>query len=544
MKKFVALFLLIILVALPLQTFAANKFSDVKTYINEINFLVNEEIINGYPDGTFRPTEFVTKKQIAVMMSRTLKLDLNNVTDPGFKDVSKSNSAYREIAAVVNAGIMPKGTNFNPGSPGTREMMARAIVIGLNLQGDTSIKFNDVYLNNPNKSYISILADNNITTGYEDGTFKPFSSLTRAHFSAFLARALNDSFKPINDKTLTTQEIVKMHDSRIFLLEINNVTLGSGILIGNGLILTNQHVINDFQFGTAFSIDDKKYEIAGIVESDELKDLALIKLKENITASKVTFKRYEDLKKGEKVVAIGNPLGLQNTVSEGIISSFRDIEGISTIQHTAQMTFGSSGGGLFDTKGNLIGVTTSVEENETADLNFSVSINELDSWKSFLKLSHSQLKVQPIFPPKPVLEVIYRNVAFGMSPKEVIEAEGSIPSDSTSDSIYYYGVSDHSIEADVYYTFKDNKLYSISTYYLGFETLSHSDKEEFFFDMLDVLEYEYGEADYYDFDWNNDIKDYSIATYWNYPLMSWNAIIPDSDLENPYAVLVIENDME
>ena len=537
LKKIVVLFLLI-LFALPLQSLAANKFSDVKTYSNEINFLVNEEIINGYPDGTFRPTDFVTKKQIAVMMSRTLKLDLNNVTNPGYKDVSTSNTAYREIAAVVEAGIFTKGTYFKPGSPATREMMARAIVIGLSLQGDTTISFKDVYTNNPNKTYISILADNNITTGYEDGTFKPASSLTRAHFSAFLARALNDSFKPGNDKTLSTQEIVEMHDSRILLLDINNESFGSGILLGNGLVLTNHHVIDSFQFGSAYSVDDKEYGIEGIVVADESKDLALIKLKENVSATKVNFRRYEDLLKGEKVVAIGNPEGLRNTVSEGIISSLRISEGRKTIQQTAQITFGSSGGGLFDTKGNLIGVTTFGDVNDTADLNFSVSVNELDSWKSYFNLTHSQLKVQPVTPPK-VFDIVYRNVAFGMSPEEVIQAEGMNPIEYTSDTLAFYGIEDRGIEANLFYTFKDNKLHSILLNYVGFEYLTLAQKEEFFSIILDELEYEYGEADIYDFDWYDDQENYSISAFWYNPIMAWRAVIPDSDSEIPYAAIYI-----
>ncbi len=542
LKKIVVLFLLI-LFTLPLQSLAANKFSDVKTYSNEITFLVNEKIINGYSDGTFRPTEFVTKKQIAVMMSRTLKLDLNNVTDPGYRDVSTTNTAYREIAAVVEAGIFPKGTYFKPGSPATREMMARAIVIGLSLHGDTTISFKDVYTNNPNKTYISILADNNITTGYEDGTFKPASSLTRAHFSAFLARALNDLFKPVNDKTLSTQEIVEMHDSRILLLYINDSSQGSGILLGNGLVLTNHHVIEDFKYGSVYSNDDKKYEIEGVVVSDELKDLALIKLKQNVAASKVSFRRHEDLNKGEKVVAIGNPKGLQNTVSEGIVSALRIENNVKKIQQTAQITNGSSGGGLFDMKGNLIGVTSSGYKEEAADLNFSVSINELDPWKSFLNLSHSQLKVKPTEIPTPVYEKIYRNVAFGMSPEEVVKSEGFSPTSYTSDTLFYFGVTDRGLQADIGYTFRNNQLHSIYLKYIGFEYLNIEDKEGFFFAILEELEYEYGIANSYDFDWADDNVNYKIAAYWYNPWMSWSAVIPDSYSEDPYASILIVRDL-
>ena len=544
MKKKFVLIIIFLLLLVPFQAKAEVQFKDVNSYKEEIQFLVNEGIIQGYPDGTFRPSEFVTKKQIAVMMARTLKLDLSNITNPGFKDILPSYPAYKEIAAVVNAGIMPKGTYFKPGEPATRELMARAIVVGLELQGDTSIIFKDVYSTNANKAYISILADNNITTGYEDGTFKPTASLSRAHFSAFLARALNESFKPIGNKDLNTQQIVEMHDSRILLLYINDSTIGSGILLGNGLVLTNHHVIDEFKYGSAYSIDDQIYEIEGVVVSDELKDLALIKLKQNVQASKVSFRRYEDLNKGEKVVAIGNPKGLQNTVSEGIVSALRVENNVKKIQQTAQITNGSSGGGLFDMKGNLIGVTTSGIKEASADLNFSVSINELDPWKSFFNLTHSQLRVKPLEIPAPVYENVYRNVAFGMSPGEVVKAEGISPTSSTSDTLFYLGVTDRGLEANVGYNFRNNQLHSIYLQYVGFEYLTIEDKEGFFLAILEELEDEYGLANSYDFDWADDNTDYKIAAYWYYPWMSWSAVIPDSYSDDPYASILIVRDLD
>lgn len=544
LRKFVGLFLIFMVFTMPVESLAASQFPDVNAYKGEIEFLVTEEVINGYPDGTFRPTEFVTKKQIAVMISRALRLNLENVIDPNFKDVTKSNTAYREIAAVVNAGIMAKGSYFNPGSPATREMMARAIVLGLKLQGDTAIHFKDVYSNNPNKTYISILADNHITTGYEDGTFKPTSSLTRAHFSVFLARALYEPFRPVINKTLTTQEIVEMHDSRIYLLSINNASQGSGVLLGNGLILTNHHVVDGFEFGSAIDINNQSFSIEGIITSDENKDLALIKLKQNVPANKVSFKRYEDLRKGEKVVAIGNPVGLQNTVSEGIISALRFEDNVKRIQQTAQITNGSSGGGLFDIEGNLIGITTGGLKQEAADLNFSVSINEIDAWKPYLSLAHHQLIVQPILPKKPLYEVVYRNVAFGMSPEEVIQSEGKYPTDYINDTLYYFGITDRELLADVSYKFIDNKLHEIYLQYVGFENLSVEKQEGFFLAILDELEYEYGEASSYDFNWYDDTNEYRIAAYWYNPLMSWQAVIPFSYTKNSYASIYIVSSLE
>jgi S1-C subfamily serine protease len=111
------------------------------------------------------------------------------------------------------------------------------------------------------------------------------------------------------------------------LIETNN-GLGSGIVIGKGLILTNQHVMEGASEATVTFYSGNKYEVEGIVDSDSNRDIAIIKTTKSFNTTSVSFKdTSKGLSKGDKVVAIGNPQGLQNTVSEGIISSFRTING-------------------------------------------------------------------------------------------------------------------------------------------------------------------------------------------------------------------------
>jgi len=163
---------------------------------DEISFLVENKMISGYTDGTFNPNKTITKAQVAMILVRALDLQTKNNPDPGFKDVSKNHSAYQAIAATVAAGIFDKGGKFNPNEEMTREAVAVAIAKAFKLQSSGQLEFTDV----PSKSsaYKSIvsLVDRDITTGYEDGTFKPKQKVTRAEFAVFVARALSSDFLP------------------------------------------------------------------------------------------------------------------------------------------------------------------------------------------------------------------------------------------------------------------------------------------------------------------------------------------------------------
>lgn len=167
---------------------------------SEIEFLVQEGIINGYSNRTFKPDNNVTNAQVATMIANTLYLDLENRPNPNFLDVSKSLGAYDAIAAVVDEKIFPRGKMFYPNQPITREKMALVLVNAFELTGKSSIRFKDVSTKSSYYAAISTLAANDITTGYTDGTFKPKEPLTRSHFSAFLARVLVPDYIPVTGK--------------------------------------------------------------------------------------------------------------------------------------------------------------------------------------------------------------------------------------------------------------------------------------------------------------------------------------------------------
>jgi serine protease DegQ len=146
----------------------------------------------------------------------------------------------------------------------------------------------------------------------------------------------------------------------------NNSSLGSGVLVSpDGYILTNHHVVEAAdQIEVALS-DGRKAK-AHVIGSDPETDLAVIKIElsgNNLPA--ITFGQSESAQVGDLVLAIGNPFGVGETVTMGIVSALkRDRLGLNTfesfIQTDAAINPGNSGGALVDSNGNLIGINSAI----------------------------------------------------------------------------------------------------------------------------------------------------------------------------------------
>lgn len=134
---------------------------------------------------------------------------------------------------------------------------------------------------------------------------------------------------------------------------------GSGIMIGRGgYILTNNHVASGGRFYSVRIEDDEQvYETDEVIKYNQLLDLAIIRIQRNLNPLKV-YNGSRKLVRGQKVVAIGSPLGLFNSVSDGIISGFRTIDTVDMIQFTAPTSHGSSGGAVLNMYGEVIGIST------------------------------------------------------------------------------------------------------------------------------------------------------------------------------------------
>lgn len=182
-----------------------------------------------------------------------------------------------------------------------------------------------------------------------------------------------------------TQQIAKEEKGSVVFLKVSTIEgegLGSGIIVkSTGQILTAHHVIKGIKEGWAKPFNGTWMPITGVVAQDELKDLAVINVDprgQYLQQSRLGSGEY--ISSGDPVVAIGNPLGLEYSVTEGIISEVRTTpEGLRLIQTDAAVSPGNSGGPLFDQNGEVIGVVSfnlSSSQDEGQNLNFAVSIDE------------------------------------------------------------------------------------------------------------------------------------------------------------------------
>ncbi|MBM7577808.1 S-layer homology domain-containing protein [Jeotgalibacillus terrae] len=183
-------------------TAPAQAFTDVNMYEDEIRFLEEQEILSGYNDGTFRPTAELSRLQAVQMLIREIGVDTEDVSDPGFTDLHPDSYGYEEVAAAVELGIISGKTDgngyqyFDRYAPLTRSQMAKILSEGYDLYDHQRISFIDVPMNHWANPYVNGLASTDITTGYEDSTFRPAEQIQRQHFTLFMARLLNEDFKP------------------------------------------------------------------------------------------------------------------------------------------------------------------------------------------------------------------------------------------------------------------------------------------------------------------------------------------------------------
>src|SRR5437016_5210487 len=151
-------------------------------------------------------------------------------------------------------------------------------------------------------------------------------------------------------------------------LQGNTISLGSGVALGKDLLVTNEHVISE-AVGIRVWHDDRQWMAIEKIPH-RTQDLTLLSVA-NLNATGVSLREGET-RIGERVYAIGSPEGLELTLSDGLISGIRELTpGTLSIQTSASISHGSSGGGLFDEYGRLIGITT-LTLTDGQNLNFAI----------------------------------------------------------------------------------------------------------------------------------------------------------------------------
>lgn len=162
-------------------------------------------------------------------------------------------------------------------------------------------------------------------------------------------------------------------------------TTGSGFFIGDGMVLTNYHVVSGAKEIKITDYDGVEYEVTGYYDYNEEIDLALLKVKGTKPALQIAT---ETETVGDVIYTIGSPYGFTGSFSKGIISYLnRNVEEhtVRYIQHTAAISKGNSGGPLINRYGEVIGINT-LTYTVGQNLNFSVPISY------YTILSHQELK--------------------------------------------------------------------------------------------------------------------------------------------------------
>ncbi|MGD8374128.1 MAG: trypsin-like peptidase domain-containing protein [Candidatus Woesebacteria bacterium] len=198
---------------------------------------------------------------------------------------------------------------------------------------------------------------------------------------------VSDVFEKVSPSTvsITTQAIVA---SSYYSSSSVQEGEGSGIIVSSdGYILTNKHVVPDGTSKVTVVLHDGREFSAQVVGRDPLNDIAFIKVNgvDDLTAA--TLGNSDEVKPGQKVIAIGNALGeFSNSVTAGIVSGIGrpveatdDLGGLETlenlIQTDAAINLGNSGGPLLNLKGEVIGINTAIAE-ESQSIGFAIPIND------------------------------------------------------------------------------------------------------------------------------------------------------------------------
>ncbi len=165
-----------------------------------------------------------------------------------------------------------------------------------------------------------------------------------------------------DDTVLPLQEAVRVARPSVVQVHAGR-SQGSGVILNPGtLIVTNAHVVGTADRVTVVATDGRRIS-AAVVQADARQDLAILRPSQTVgPGARLAREPDGGLRLGDPVFAIGSPFGLQNSVTAGVVSAVgrANASGVPMIQTDAPINPGNSGGGLFDRRGRLVGIPTSI----------------------------------------------------------------------------------------------------------------------------------------------------------------------------------------
>ena len=293
------------------------------------------------------------------------------------KIINVATPAVCAVALVLSVAAISKSNAANPSSPNPVVASAPAgQPVDLTYAADKAL---------PAVVYIKSVINSKVqTVEYSD----PFEDFFSDPFGGFFGRGQGNNGNNRKRQVQTPKR----------------AAAGSGVIISaDGYIVTNNHVVDGADELTVTLNENSKEYSARIIGADKATDLALIKIDaKNLPA--IVIANSDDVKVGEWVLAVGNPLGLNNTVTAGIVSAKArpmNTGGItSMIQTDAAINQGNSGGALVNTRGELIGINAMLASPTGSNIGYGFAIptsivkKAIDDFKQYGTYQRAMIGIQ------------------------------------------------------------------------------------------------------------------------------------------------------
>lgn len=200
------------------------------------------------------------------------------------------------------------------------------------------------------------------------------------------AEALPKLPERVSDKPIAPAAVFKKVQASVFIVlatqsmadaRAASFAQGSAVAVSDHLLLTNCHVVKDRPVIKIFQ--EGKSADATLAAADMTSDRCVLKTEDMALTPITGVRPVGTLGIGERLFAIGAPIGVEHTMSEGLLSGLRKAGSLTLVQTSAAISHGSSGGGLFDERGNLVGITTLGFFTVAENLNFAIAA--ADFWQ-------------------------------------------------------------------------------------------------------------------------------------------------------------------
>jgi len=227
----------------------------------------------------------------------------------------------------------------------------------------------------------------------------------RSSFKTTLSEYFKDQPAPAvaeaNHGPLSVPELIKVVKPSVVEISVfdsadERTGLGSGFFIAPQQVVSNWHVVDECDRAEIKTSDGRIYPVKGILASDEEVDLVLLEIEIPPATAHALKVSANPPAEGEQIVVIGNPLGLEGTVSDGIVSGIRDVPTLGRlIQLTAPISHGSSGGPVVNMLGEVVGIARAALS-QGQNLNFAVPASEIGSLKRRPLVTFADLRRQEV----------------------------------------------------------------------------------------------------------------------------------------------------